>query len=78
MLQAGKWQQERQEAELWTRLRLRCETIDRDFSARNPNDLAACELEAKGRDLLEMMVAHGMVLPFFSCPLLLLRTADTS
>ena len=78
MLQAGEWQQERQEVELWMRLRLGCGIINRDFSTYNPNDLAACEFEAKGSDFLEMMVAHGIGLPFFGCPLLLLHTADTN
>jgi len=44
VLQAREWQQERQEAEPWTRLRF----INRDFSTYNPNDLSACEFEAKG------------------------------
>lgn len=29
-------------------------------------------------DLSEIMVAHGMVLPFLGCPLLLLHRADTN
>lgn len=78
LLQAGEQQQERQEAELWARLCLGCGIINRDFPTYNPNDLAACEFEAKGSDSLEMMVAHGMGLPFLGCPLLLLHTADTS
>lgn len=78
VLQAGEWQQGRQGAELWTRLHLSCGIIDRDFSTSNPNDQAACELAARGSDFLEMMVAHGMCLPFLGCPLLLLHGADTN
>lgn len=77
VLQAGGGQ----DAELWTRLHLGFGIINRDFSTYNPNDQAACEFEARGSDLLEMMVAHGMCLPFLGCPLLLLlllHRADTN
>lgn len=65
------------EAELWTRLHLHCGIIDRDFSTYNLSDLAARKFETGVSDFLEIMVAHGLDLPFLDCPLLLLHTADT-
>lgn len=51
--------------------------INRDFTY-NPKDLAARKFEAKGSDVLEMMVAHRMGFPFLGCPLLLQHTADAN
>lgn len=68
MLQAGEWQQERQEAELWTRLRLGCGIINMDFFTYNPNDLAACEFEAERSDFFRNDAGTWDGPPFLGLP----------
>lgn len=65
------------EAQLWTRLHLHYGIIEKDFSTYNLSDLATCEFEIRVSDFLQIIIPHGLDLPFLDCALLLLHTVDT-